>query len=106
MSFRRLGSAACVETSAPSTTSSRPRRRALRYRLGRGSGGGVAQLLPRGAVLGGLGDLGRIAQLRVVLLPLHARDDEPLHLGRALEDLVDLGVAEPLLERALRGLRV
>src|SRR3954466_16221357 len=32
---------------------------------------------------------------------LHARDHEPLDLGGALEQLVDLRVAEPLLERVV-----
>src|SRR3954452_23853714 len=32
---------------------------------------------------------------------LHPRDHEPLDLGRALEQLVDLRVAEPLLERVV-----
>ena len=36
------------------------------------------------------------------LRDLHARDHEPLDLGRALEQLVDLRVAEPLLERVVR----
>ncbi len=42
------------------------------------------------------------ASRAAVLLGLHARDDEALDLGRALEQLVDLRVAEPLLQRALR----
>src|SRR5215204_6205940 len=40
-----------------------------------------------------------VLQALLVLGPLHPRDDQPLDLGRALEDLVDLGVPEPLLER-------
>ena len=39
-----------------------------------------------------------------VLGALHARDDQPLHLGRTLEQLVDLGVPEELLQWAVAGL--
>ena len=46
----------------------------------------------------------RLAQPTQVVGALHARHDQPLDLGRALEDLVDLGVPEPLLERAVAGL--
>src|SRR4051794_9062237 len=52
-----------------------------------------------GTKSGGLRDLGGLGQHAAPVGHLHARDDEALHLGRALEDLVDLRVAEPLLQR-------
>ncbi len=54
--------------------------------------------------LGGLGgDRRGLEQAVAVLGHLHPRDHQALDLGRALEQLVDLRVAEPLLQRALRG---
>src|SRR5215210_6227158 len=55
----------------------------------RGRGDGAADRL--GGLLGG-------AEPLAVLARLHPRDDQALDLGRALEQLVDLGVAEALLQ--------
>src|SRR3954452_3580613 len=47
-----------------------------------------------------------VEHLVAVLLALHPRDDQSLDLGRALEQLVDLRVAEELLQRAVGRLGV
>src|SRR5436189_6464236 len=46
-------------------------------------------------------DPGALGEALAVLGRLHPRDDEALNLGRSLEQLVDLRVPEPLLERRI-----
>src|SRR3954451_3125264 len=80
-----------------------------------GSRSGDAQASPTRALCGAAGALhvlhraGRLLRLRrlaPVVGHLHAGDDQPLDLGRALEQLVDLRVAEPLLERVVGEARL
>ena len=97
---------------SPATRPRSPRRRTFATataRLWRSPAGDACKRLRRAAAtaaaelgLGRLGgDRGRLVEALAVLGRLHPRDDQALDLGRALEQLVDLRVAEPLLERAV-----
>src|SRR6266540_7244783 len=69
-----------------------------------GAGDGGRSRLSTGVIRGRrvldrrCGDVRAVLEALAVLRRLHPRDDQALDLGRSLEQLVDLRVAEPLLQ--------